>query len=108
MLTLGTRTTGMRPIIPGSCTSRGAALARRAMMLAMPHVPFLPTIVGPLAAIGFFLIGSGHRRRRSPAHLMSVFFCPAAPMGIVLSLRRYVEHPEAMRVLASQAGFVQE
>ena len=41
-------------------------------------------------------------------HLMSVFFCPAAPMGIVLSLRRYVEHPEAMRVLASQAGFVQE
>src|SRR5664280_1634931 len=39
---------------------------------------------------------------------MSVFFCPAAPMGIVLSLRRYVEHPEAMRVLASQAGFVQE
>jgi hypothetical protein len=77
-------------------------------MLAVPHVPFLPTIVRPLAAVRFFLIGSGHRRRRSPAHLATLFFRPAAPVSVVLSLRRNIEHPKAMRVFASQAGFVQE
>src|SRR5450756_2952855 len=77
-------------------------------MLAVPHVPFLPTIVRPLAAVRSFLIRRGHRRRRSPAHLMAIFFCPATPVSVVLSLRHYVEHPKAMRVLASQAGFVQE
>jgi hypothetical protein len=39
---------------------------------------------------------------------MGIFFCPAAPVSIVFSLRCYVEHPKAVRVLASQAGFVQE
>src|SRR5450830_1981586 len=108
MLTLGTRAAGMRPIVSGSCTSRGAALARRTMMLTVPYVPFLSTIVRPLAAVRFFLIGRGHRRRRSPAHLATLFFCPATPVSVVLSLRCYVEHPKAVRVLASQAGFVQE
>jgi hypothetical protein len=78
------------------------------MMLTVPHVPFLPTIVRPLAAVRFFLIGSGHRRRRNPAHLMTLFFRPATPVSVVLSLRRNIEHPKAMRVFASQAGFVQE
>jgi hypothetical protein len=78
------------------------------MMLAMPHVSFLSTIVRPLAAVRFFLIGRGHRRRRSPGHLATLFFCPATPVSVVLSLRCYVEHPKAVRVLASQAGFVQE
>jgi hypothetical protein len=78
------------------------------MMLAVPHVPFLSTIVRPLAAVRSVLIGSGHRRRRSPVYLMALFFRPATPVSVVLSLRRDVEHPEAMRVLASQAGFVQK
>jgi hypothetical protein len=78
------------------------------MMLAVPHVPFLPTITGPLGTVRLFLIGSGHRRRRSPAHLMAVFFRPATPVSVVLSLRRYIEHPKTMRVFASQAGFVQK
>src|SRR5450759_4763948 len=108
MLTLGTRATGMRPIVSGSLTLRRAGLPGGAVMLAVPHVPFLSTIVRPLAAVRFFLIGRGHRRRRSPAHLATLFFCPATPVSVVLSLRCYVEHPKAVRVLASQAGFVQE
>jgi hypothetical protein len=78
------------------------------MMLTVPHVPFLPTIARPLVAVRFFLIGSGYRCRRSSACLMALFFRPAAPVSVVLSFRRDVEHPEAMRVLAPQPGFVQE
>src|SRR5450756_249190 len=108
MLTLGTRAARMHPIVSGSLTLRRAGLPSSPVMLAMPHVPFLPTIVRSLAAVRSFLIGRGYRRRRSPAHLMGIFFCPATPMSVVFSLRHDVKHPEPMRVLASQARLIQE
>src|SRR5450756_2664769 len=98
MLTLGTRTAGMRPIVSGSRTLRRAGLPGSPVMLAVPHVPFLPTIVRPLAAVRFFLIGSGHRRRRSPAHLATLFFRPAAPVSVVLSLLSLIHISEPTRL----------
>jgi hypothetical protein len=108
LLTLGTGAAGMRPVVSGPCALRETPLAGGTMMLAVPHPPFLPTTVRPLAAVRSFLIGCGHRRRRCPAHFMALLFRPAAPVSVVLSLRRYVKHPEAVRVFASQSRFVQE
>src|SRR5450759_4573348 len=108
MLTLGTRAAGMRPIVSRSLTLRRTGLPGGAMMVTVPHVPFLPTTAGPLGTARFLLIGSGYRRRRSPAHLATLFFRPATPVSVVLSLRRNIEHPEPMRVFASQTRLVQE
>lgn len=77
-------------------------------MLSVPHMPFLPSIVRPFVAVRFLLIGCGHGPRRNPVHLTTLFFYPAAPVSVVLSLRSNIEHPEPMRVLASQTGFIQK
>src|SRR5450756_2797036 len=108
MLTLGMRAARMCPVISGSRTPRRAVLPGGTVMLAVPHVPFLPTTVRPLAVVRSILIGRGHRCQRCPAHLRGIFFCPATPVSVVLSLRRYDEHPKAVRIFASQARFVQE
>jgi hypothetical protein len=77
-------------------------------MLAVPHTPFLPSIVRPFVAVRLLLIGRGHGSRRDLADLTTLFLRPPAPVSVVLSLGRNVEHPEAVRVLASQTRFVQE
>ena len=45
MLTLGTRAAGMRLVVSRPCAPRRTGLTSGTMMLAVPHMPFLPTTV---------------------------------------------------------------